>query len=241
MHNKLDILVLAAHPDDAELGCAGTILAHVALGYKVGIIDFTHGELGTRGSGPLRLLEAQAAATILGLSARENMGFRDGFFENDERHQMALVQIIRKYQPTLVLANAPKDRHPDHSKGASIATKACFLAGLQKIETLDTTGIKQKAWRPQNVWHYIQDQHISPDIVTDITAYWPQKLEAIKAFKSQFFDADSLEPASYISSKDFWHFLEARAREMGHPMGFTYGEGFIKSRAFGVKNLFDLA
>lgn len=240
MVEKLDILVLAAHPDDAELGCAGTILAHISQGYKVGIIDFTQGELGTRGSAALRLQEAEAAAKVLGLSIRENMAFRDGFFKNDEEHQLKLIQKIRKYQPEIVIANAPKDRHTDHGKGSKLATSACFLSGLAKIETLDDSGQAQAAWRPKNLYYYIQDQYINPDFVINITPFWEQKIAAIKAFKSQFYDPNSTEPASYISSADFWHFLEARSREVGHPVGYTFGEGFIKNKQIGVKNLFDL-
>jgi N-acetylglucosamine malate deacetylase 1 len=237
MYNKLDILVLAAHPDDAELGCGGTILAHLEQGYKVGIVDFTQGELGTRGSAPLRLQEAEKAGKILKLSARENMGFRDGFFENNEAHQLELIKIIRKYQPDIVLANAPKDRHIDHGKGSQLATTACFLSGLQKIKTELPDGSLQKEWRPQNLFYYIQDQYISPDFVIDISKYWVKKVEAIKAFRSQFYNPESNEPISYIATEDFWHFLEARAREIGHPMGFKYGEGFLKSRSIGINSL----
>lgn len=237
---KLDILVFAAHPDDAELGCSGTILSHIAKGYKVGIVDFTSGELGTRGSGELRLIEAKEASTILGLSIRENLGFRDGFFVNDEQHQLKLIEIIRKYQPELVLANAPDDRHPDHGRAAKLATDACFYAGLPKIVTYDQKGNTQLQWRPKNLFHYIQDMYLEPDFVIDISEFWEKKIESIKAFKSQFYDPNNTETPSYISSLDFFNFLEGRARHVGHPAGFTFGEGFLKSRIFGINNLFSI-
>lgn len=237
---KLDILVFAVHPDDAELGCSGTIMAHIAKGYKVGIVDFTQGELGTRGSGPLRLKEAEEASKIMGLSIRENLGFRDGFFTNDEAHQLKLIEIIRKYTPDIILANAIDDRHPDHGRAAKLSTDACFYAGLEKIKTFDINGNGQKAWRPKNLFHYIQDMYISPDFVIEITPFWEQKIEAIKAFKSQFYDPENTETPSYISSLDFFHFLEARARSIGHSAGFTFAEGFTKSRIYGVNNLFSI-
>jgi bacillithiol biosynthesis deacetylase BshB1 len=218
---KLDILVMAAHPDDAELSCAGTILSHIAAGKKVGIVDFTRGELGTRGTPEIRLQESADATQILGIHARENLGIRDGFFRNDEETQLKLIEIIRKYQPEVVLANALEDRHPDHGKGAQLAIDACFLSGLRQIKTGDLP-----AWRPAQVYHYIQDRYLEPDFVIDITAHWDQKEAAIRAFKSQFFDPNSAEPASYISSPDFLNFIQARAMEMGHKIGVKYGEGF---------------
>ena len=218
---KLDILVMAAHPDDAELSCAGTILKHIAAGKKVGIVDFTRGELGTRGTSEIRLQESADATKILGLQARENLGIRDGFFRNDEETQMKLIEVIRKYQPDIVLANALEDRHPDHGKGAQLAIDACFLSGLRQIKTGDLP-----AWRPTQVYHYIQDRYLEPDFVVDISSQWDQKEAAIRAFKSQFFDPNSAEPASYISSPDFLNFIQARAMEMGHKIGVKYGEGF---------------
>ena len=199
---KLDILVLAAHPDDAELGCSGTIAAQVAKGHKVGIVDLTHGEMGTRGTPELRLQEAAHAAQILGLAARENMGFQDVFFKDDTEHQLKLIQVIRKYQPEIVLANAVTDRHPDHGKGASLATNACFMSGLTKIETWQE-GNKQAAWRPKFVYHYIQNNYIQPDFIVDISEHWDTKVKSIAAFGSQFFDPKSKEPTSPISSKNF--------------------------------------
>jgi bacillithiol biosynthesis deacetylase BshB1 len=237
--NKLDILVIAAHPDDAELSCSGTIASHVARGFKVGILDLTQGEMGTRGTPAIRLEESEAAAKILGLSARENLGFADVFFTEDREHQVALARIIRKYQPDIVLANAVTDRHPDHGKGGSLATKACFVSGLRMLET-DWEGKPQEAWRPRAVYHYIQNNYIEPDFVVDITAFWETKKASILAFKSQFFDPESKEPESFISSPDFMDFIEARAKEFGHKISVRYGEGFTVERVVGVKNLFDL-
>ncbi len=230
---KLDILVMAAHPDDAELSCAGTILKHIAAGKKVGIVDFTRGELGTRGTPEIRLQESADATKILGLHARENLGIRDGFFRNDEETQLKLIEVIRKYQPDIVLANALEDRHPDHGKGAQLAIDACFLSGLRQIKTGDLP-----AWRPAQVYHYIQDRYLEPDFVVDISAHWDQKEAAIRAFKSQFFDPNSAEPASYISSPDFLNFIQARAMEMGHKIGVKYGEGFQSQKTL-EKTLID--
>ncbi|WP_266365853.1 bacillithiol biosynthesis deacetylase BshB1 [Tellurirhabdus rosea] len=234
---KLDILVIAVHPDDAELGCAGTILSHVARGKKVGIIDLTRGELGTRGTPEIRLQEAEAAARVLGLSARENLGFRDAFFRNDEEHQMALIAAIRRYQPDMVLANALFDRHPDHGRASDLIREACFYSGLRQIKTQDTDGSEQEAWRPKQVFHFIQDRYIKPDFVVDVTDFWEQKQESIRAYRSQFFDPSSHEPQSYISSEDFWKFLEARSREFGHMIGVTHGEGYTSDRTLGVQTL----
>jgi len=237
---KLDLLVLAAHPDDAELGCAGTIAKHVALGYKVGIVDFTQGELGTRGTIQTREKEAAEAAAIQGVVVRENLKFRDGFFQNDETHQLKVIQSIRKYQPDIVLANAVSDRHSDHGKGASLAFDACFLSGLVKIETRDEQGNAQKPWRPDTIYHYIQSVMIQPDFIVDISDYWDIKLKAIKAFKTQFFDASSDEPETYISKPGFLKMIESRAIEFGHAINTQYGEGYTVRRLPGVKSLFDL-
>lgn len=236
---KLDILVIASHPDDAELGCSGTIAAQVAKGYKVGIVDLTQGEMGTRGTPEIRLQESEDAAGILKLSARENLGFKDIYFKDDEEHQHKLIQIIRKYQPEIVLANAINDRHPDHGKGSSLATNACFMSGLRKIET-SFDGIVQNPWRPKFVYHYIQNNLIEPDFIVDITPFWQTKIESILAFKSQFYDASNSEPQSFISDPEFLPFIEARARELGHRIFTKYGEGFTKERFLGVYDLFDL-
>jgi len=236
---KLDILVFAAHPDDAELGCSGTIAAHVAKGHKVGIVDFTKGEMGTRGTPELRVKEAEEAGRILGLSARENMGFQDVYYKDDEAHQLELIKMIRKYKPEIVLANAIRDRHPDHGKGGSLATNACFMSGLRKIET-ELNGESQEAWRPKFVYHYIQNNYIEPDFVMDITPFWDTKVKSILAFHSQFHDPNSKEPESFISTPDFLPFIEARSREMGHKIMKTYGEGFTVEKMIGTDDLFDL-
>lgn len=236
---KLDILVLASHPDDLEISCSGTVLSHIAQGKKVGAVDFTQGELGTRGNADLRMTEANEAARILGLTVRENLNFRDGFFKNDEEHQLEVIRVIRKFRPEIVLANAINDRHIDHGKGAELARDACFLSGLSKISTKDE-GMDQEAWRPKMVYHYIQNNFIVPDVVVDISAHWDKKIESIKAFRSQFFDPDSKEPETFISRPGFLDFLKSRARELGHSVGVQYGEGFTVNRYVGVKNLFDL-
>jgi N-acetylglucosamine malate deacetylase 1 len=236
---KLDILVFAAHPDDAELGCSGTILSEISKGKKVGIVDLTRGELGTRGTPEIRKEESDAATKIMGLHARENLGFRDGFFRNDESHQLKIVEMIRKYQPEIVLANAVEDRHPDHGKGASVVLDACFISGLRMVET-QNDGKIQKEWRPKFVYQYIQDRYIKPDFVVDVSDFWDLKEAAIRAFKSQFFDPNSSEPKSYISDPKFLKFIEARSREMGHSIGVKYGEGFTKTRMLGIKSLTDL-
>jgi bacillithiol biosynthesis deacetylase BshB1 len=237
---KLDILVLAAHPDDAELGCAGTIAKHVAAGYKVGIVDLTLGELGTRGTIESRAAEAAEAARIQGVSIRENLNLRDGFFQNDEAHQLRVIQAIRKYQPEIVITNATYDRHSDHAKGAQLSSDAGFLSGLAKIQTADESGFKQDPWRPRAVYHFIQSIFMPPDIIVDISDYWDIKLKAIKAFKTQFFDPQSNEPETYISKPGFLKMIEARAVEFGHAIGTQYGEGFTVKRYPGVKSLFDL-
>jgi bacillithiol biosynthesis deacetylase BshB1 len=235
---KLDLLAIAAHPDDVELACAGTILASIAQGKKAGILDLTKGELGTRGTPEIRLREAAEAATILGLNTRDNVGLADGFFRNDKENQLAIVPYIRKYQPEIVLTNAIEDRHPDHGKGAQLIYDACFLSGLRQIQTFDEQGTPQAAWRPKFIYHFIQDRYIKPHFIVDITPYWTQKVEAIRAFRSQFYDPHSQEPNSYISSPEFLEFLEARAKEYGHAIGVKYGEGFTTTRMLGVKDIF---
>lgn len=237
---KLDILVFAVHPDDAELACSGTILKHVTQGYKVGVVDLTQGELGTRGSAETRLVEASESAKILGLSTRENAFLADGFFENNKESQLTLVKLIRKYQPEIVLGNAPEDRHPDHGRAGKLIEDACFLSGLRKIETAIGGEIQQE-WRPKQLYKYIQDRYLTPDFVVDVTPYWEKKVAAIKAFKTQFFNPESNEPETYISSGDFFQFIEARSREMGHQIGVTHGEGFIKTKQIGISNLMKLS
>jgi bacillithiol biosynthesis deacetylase BshB1 len=236
---KLDILALAAHPDDVELSCAGTLVKAVSMGKKAGIVDFTQGELGTRGTPEIRMQEAQASAKIMGLSARENLGFRDGFFTNDEAHQLEVIKMIRKYRPEIVLANAISDRHSDHGRASELASEACFLAGLTMIKT-EHEGQKQEAWRPKTVYHYIQSIPHDPDIIVDVSSAWSTKLAAIKAFKSQFHDPESKEPATYISSPEFLNMIEARGIHYGHEIGVKYGEGFTVERTPGVSSIFDL-
>ena len=237
---KLDILAFASHPDDIELGCSGTLIAHVAAGKKVGIVDMTEGELGTRGTPEIRLQEANDAAKVMGVAVRDNLGFADGFFQNDREHQLQVIQKIRQFQPEIVIANAIHDRHPDHGRGSELVTESCFKAGLKMISTKDEHGEAQEAWRPKVVYHYIQDRLITPDIVVDVTPYWEKKMETIRAFKSQFYNPNSTSPNTYISSPEFLGFIEARAKELGHAIGVNYGEGFTKERYIGVRNLFDL-
>lgn len=239
---KLDLLVFASHPDDAELSCAGTILSHIAQGKKAGIIDLTKGELGSRGNAELRLEEAALSAEILKLSVRENMGFQDGFFENNKEHQLQLIKKIRKYKPEIVLANAITDRHTDHGKGAILARDACFLSGLLKIETHDDDGKKQDHWRPNHVLHYIQNNYIQPDLIVDVTDFWSRKMDSIKAYTSQFHLGDQANegPETFISRPGFLDFIDARGREFGHAINVTYGEAFTVNRMIGIKNLFDL-
>lgn len=237
---KLDILAFASHPDDIELGCAGTLIAHIAQGKKVGIVDLTQGELGTRGTPETRIQEAEDASKIMGIAARENLGFADGFFQNDKEHQLKVVEMIRKYKPELVIMNAVYDRHPDHKRGSDLVSESCFKSGLKMIKTTGEKGEEQEAWRPKAVYHYIQDRFITPDLVVDVTDFWDKKMETIRAFKSQFYNPDDSSPNTYISSPEFLDFIEARAKEMGHSIGVTYGEGFTKERNIGVKSFFDL-
>ena len=236
---KLDILVIAAHPDDAELGAGGTIINEIKKGSKVGILDLTHGEMGTRGTAETRKNEAEAAGKILGLSARENVGLPDGFLENTKAFQMRIIPFIRKYQPDIVLANAIEDRHPDHGKAAKLIADSCFLSGLIKLETNDgSTGMPQQAWRPKKVYHFIQDRYIHPDFVIDVTDAWTQKITAVKAYTTQFNSPpDSKEPQTPISTPDFMHFLEARAREHGRLIGVRFGEGFTSVTPLGAYSL----
>jgi N-acetylglucosamine malate deacetylase 1 len=233
---KIDILAIGAHPDDVEIGCGGTLAKHVALGCKVGIIDLTKGELGSRGNATLRETEATDAATILGASFRKNLGFRDGFFINDEQHQIALISLIRKYQPEIVLTNAVNDRHPDHAKSAQLTIDSCFLAGLKKIETYYDNHI-QEEWRPKTVYHYIQAYHIKPDFTVDISDYYETKINAIKAHATQFYNPALQEKDTFISSPKFLELIHARAIEFGIQAGFHYGEGFSANRYLGVQDL----
>jgi len=236
---KLDVLAFAAHPDDVEISCSGTVIKLIKSGKKVGIIDLTKGELGTRGTAEIRLAESENATQIMGLSARENLGFADGFFENNTENKLAVVKMIRKYKPTVVLLNSVTDRHPDHAKASQLCSEACFIAGLRKVET-EINGVQQVAWRPKTVYHYIQDRYIHPDFVVDVTPFFDDKMQALRAFKSQFYDPNSNEPISPISGKEFFDFIEGRARSFGRIVGVEYAEGFTVERAPLVDNLLDL-
>ena len=233
---KLDILAFGAHPDDVELGCGATIAKEVSLGKKVGIVDLTRGELGTRGSAAIRELEAAKSATILGVSTRENMGFADGFFINDKNHQLEIIKMIRKYQPEIVLCNAVDDRHIDHPKGSSLVSDACFLSGLLKIET-EIGGESQKKWRPKQVYHYIQWKNIEPDFVVDVSDFIDVKQKAVLAYSTQFYDPKSNEPETPITSKNFTESINYRAKDLGRLIGVEYAEGFTSERYVAVENL----
>lgn len=232
---KLDILAFGVHPDDVELGCAGTIMAAIDQGKKVGIVDLTRGELGTRGTPTTRTQEAAAAAKIMGVDVRENLDMADGFFTNDEAHQRKIIALIRKYQPDIILANAPEDRHPDHGRSAKLVSDAAFLSGLRKIETIHE-GVTQKAWRPAYTFHYIQDRFIQPSFVIDITAYMERKMEAVLAYGTQFTNADTSEPQTYISSPQFLETVKARALMLGKRIGVGYAEGYITEKIIGFSN-----
>jgi len=236
---KIDLLAFGAHPDDIELGAGGTIAKEISLGKKVGVVDLTRGELGTRGSAATRDEEAAVSAELLGLEFRTNMCFRDGFFQNDEVHQLALVAYIRHYQPDIVICNAKSDRHPDHGKGGDLVSVACFLSGLNKVKS-EWQGEEQAVWRPKAVYHYIQDRYLKPDLVVDISDFMEIKMNAVLSFKTQFYDPSSSEPATAISSKEFLEFLYARAIEFGRPIGVRYGEGFNVERLPGIDSLFSL-
>lgn len=236
---KLDILAFGAHPDDVELGCGGTIAKEVALGKKVGIVDLTRGELGTRGSVAIRDEEASVAAKILGVLVRENLNMRDGFFVNDEKHQLEVIKMIRKYKPEIVLCNAIDDRHIDHGKGSKLISDACFLSGLLKIES-EYEGKKQEVWRPKLVYHYIQWKNLEPDFVVDITGYNEKRIEAVLAYGSQFYDKNSKEPVTPISSKNFLESLNYRARDLGRLIGTDYAEGYTVERYLAVNSLGNL-
>lgn len=233
---KLDILALGAHPDDVELGCSATLAKEISRGKKVGIVDLTRGELGTRGSAEIRDGEAKNAAKLLGVQHRENLRFRDGFFVNDEKHQMAVIEVIRKYQPDIILCNAIQDRHIDHSKGSKLVSDACFLSGLRRIET-KIDGVAQNPWRPKVVYHYIQWENIKPDFVVDVTGFMEKKLEAVKAYSSQFYDPKSKEPVSPISSQNFLESISYRARDLGRLIGTDYAEGYTAERFVAVDHL----
>ena len=236
---KLDILAFGAHPDDVELGCGATIAKEISLGKKIIIVDLTRGELGSRGSATIRDAEAAKAAQILKIHGRENLKFRDGFFLNDEQHQLEVIKMIRKYQPEIVLCNAVDDRHIDHPKGSKLVSDACFLSGLIKIETV-YDGIVQKPWRPKVVYHYIQWKNIEPDFVVDVSEFMDVKIQSILAYDSQFYNPDTKEPETPITSKNFLDSVTYRAQDLGRLIGTNYGEGFTVERYLAVNSLTDL-
>ena len=239
MTEQLDILAFGAHPDDVELSCGGTIAKEVSVGKKVGIVDLTRGELGTRGSADLRAKEARQAASILGVSLRENLGLRDGFFKNDEPHQLDIIKILRKYRPNVVLCNAQTDRHIDHGRAASLVHDACFLSGLRKIETF-IDDRPQKLWRPSQVYHYIQWNNTPCDFVVDISDFIDKKMAAILSYGSQFYDEKSKEPDTPISSQQFLDSIQNRAADLGRIIGVGYAEGFTTQRQLAVAQISDL-
>ncbi|MBS1489683.1 MAG: bacillithiol biosynthesis deacetylase BshB1 [Bacteroidetes bacterium] len=236
---KLDILALCAHPDDAEISCAGTLAKHISLGYKAGVIDLTQGELGTRGTVEIREKEAAEAARLIGLSVRKNLKLRDGFFGFSEEEKLKIISVIRAYQPQIVLTNAVRDRHPDHGKAAALVRECCFLSGLSKVKT-DYEGETQNEWRPRQVFHFVQSQYIKPDFIVDVSDFWNKKMEALQAFKSQFYNPQSHEPETFISNPGFMKLIEARGHELGYSIGAKYGEGFTVDHHLGIDNLFHL-
>jgi bacillithiol biosynthesis deacetylase BshB1 len=239
MHKTLDILAFGAHPDDVELSCAGTLALEITKGKTVGIIDLTQGEMGTRGSKEIRAKEASDAAKILGVSVRHNLKFDDALFENNAANKLEVIKMIRHYRPKIVLCNAIRDRHIDHGKGSLLVSEACFLSGLQKYEsTYD--GVVQEAWRPQHVYHYIQWYDIEPDFVVDISSTIDKKIDSVLAYKSQFYDPNSEEPETPISSSNFLESVRYRARNLGRIIGTDYAEGYTVERHIGVKSIFDL-
>ena len=240
MSDKLDFLAFGAHPDDVELGCGATIAKLVSQGKKVGIVDLTRGELGTRGSAEIRTKETNEASNILGITIRENMNFKDGFFRNDEEHQLKIIQVIRKYQPDFVFCNAPDDRHIDHPKGSQLIVEASFLSGLTKINTDDSSGNAQKQWRPKNIYHYIQWKNLDPDFIFDVSGFHNTKMNAVKCYSSQFYDPKSKEPETPISTKNFMNFVQSRANDFGRLIGVEHGEGFISNRKLGFSSFDEL-
>ncbi|MCC6279054.1 MAG: bacillithiol biosynthesis deacetylase BshB1 [Saprospiraceae bacterium] len=237
---KLDILAVGIHPDDVELSASGTLLRHAALGKTFGLLDLSRGELGTRGTPEIRAEEAATSAKLLGAQVRETLDIPDGLFVDSPEHRLKIIRVLRKYQPDIVLCNALTDRHPDHGRAAKMVAEACFYAGLPRIETFDNEGNKQEKWRPKAVYHYIQDEQLTPDFVVDISPWFARKMEAILSFRSQFYDPNGTEPNTPISGKDFLAFMEAKGRVFGRSIQAEYAEGFNVARTPGVGNLFDL-
>lgn len=240
MTNKLDIMVFAAHPDDAEISAGGSIARAVSQGYRVGIADLTAGELGSRGSAALRAVESEKAGKVLGIHERVNLGLADGFFEQNEISLRKVIEAIRTFQPEIILCNAPSDRHPDHGRASKLVRDAAFYSGLRRIETSGPDGKAQLTWRPKAVYFYIQDYYLKPDFVVDVTDYWDLKIRALQSYSSQFFDPNSLEPQTPISGSEFFDFLKGRAIQTGRPAGYHLGEGFITDRTPGVTDFFNL-
>jgi len=235
---KLDILAIGVHPDDVELGCSGVLINEIKNGKATGIVDLTQGELGSRGTIETRYAEAAAAARIIGVKVRENLKMRDGFFKNDEEHQLCLIRSIRKYQPEIVIANILDDRHPDHGRAGHMIADACFLSGLLKVKTFDDQGKPQEKWRPKYVLHYLQDWYHEPDILVDISDVFEQRMESIKAYSTQFSTVESNDgPQTYISTPDFLESIIARARMFGKRIGVKYAEGFVTEKKIGIKSL----
>lgn len=243
--NPLDVLALAAHPDDVELCAGGTMCLLAEQGYHTAVVDFTRGELGSRGTPEGRLQEAQAASEIMGLAARDNLGLPDGDIANTRENQRALIRLIRRHRPHTVIINSPECRHPDHCAAEQLAADACYYSGLRKIETHDDDGAQNEPWRPQHILHYMQDVPFEPSLIVDVTDVWDRRIEALQAFKSQFFnpkyDPDSDEPETFVSNRDFFDWIEARARVYGQQIGVRYGEPFLYHRgAIGTTDLVDL-
>ena len=232
---KTDILAFGVHPDDVELGCSGTLIASIAQGKKVAVVDLTRGELGTRGTAETKDEESANAAKIMGVHARENLKMADGFFQHDENNLRKVITVIRKYQPEIVLCNAPDDRHPDHGRSSKLVSDAAFLSGLRKIET-NTNGNKQEQWRPHYVFHYIQDRYLKPDFLFDISDYFEQKIKTILCYTTQFNATDNSEPQTYISTPDFLDVIKSRALMLGKRIGVKYAEGYLTTKMIGVKN-----
>ena len=235
---KLDILAIAVHPDDVELGCAGTLLMEKRRGKKTGVVDLTRGELGTRGTPELRAKEAAAAAALMQLDVRENLGMADGFFRNDQEHQLLLIRAIRKYRPEIVLANALADRHPDHGRAGNLIADACFLSGLRKLGTVGDDGAVQEQWRPKYIFHYIQDRYFAPSFVYDVTPVFETKLQSIRAYASQFHSTEyhKDEPQTYISTPEFLNSIIGRHQMFGKMIGVPYAEGFITEKTIGIRD-----
>lgn len=233
--NKLDILAFGAHPDDVEISAGGSIIRSVEQGKRVGIVDLTRGELGSRGSAELRDIEASNSSQILGIQARENLKLEDGFFEHSKATTLAVIESIRHFQPEIVLAPAPSDRHPDHGRASKLIKEACFYSGLIKIAT-SRNGLPQAVWRPKAVYFYIQDFYHKPDFVLDVTPFWDKKMTALRCYSSQFYQTGSDEPTTPISGSEFFDFLKGRAMQMGRPAGFVLGEGFIADRTIGISD-----